>query len=486
MFLCRCFCKQRNKKGPREAGPNNANSANDGVEDESSKNTPLIKPTLQLYASSIGSDGAEILHAEKVKQPRGAFVPPEHVLGLAHNGDEHPRSPAGTVFHSVDGDAFHLLEDIDVELYRESARLGDVFQQVTEVVADFHQHGKLMANAAQLHALCSSYHIPEEQLETTAKKILDYEQQVQKDIRAIATPGTWETVCVEPTGLSLWYYHQKGTRVHSFRAECTLDAPLEHPMALAKEFDLTKTWNKYILESQVLGDLGPVHFMLRVVTWMPWPLKPVEILVEVVGSEMWKPPGLPYCPGMSLVIKDPDPNLGVAVPPLTPKYQRLAVEPDSWFRLVPLPPRAAGQSPRTFCQMLMHIDTKMRFVPGAVITFVLKVFAPFLFKMVQRLMSVSFKNSADPIPQRMAQHPEYYARICADVAAHVDLSPLNVGPNEEMPLPESWVRDAALKGQAKRRLKEHGAGSSQRSAVTKASNNSCTSASNMSVETPHT
>lgn len=51
----------------------------------------------------------------------------------------------------------------------------------------------------------------------------------------------------------IWYgYVPAGDPYHSVKLEAVLEAPIEHVLALAAEYDLTKMWNSFMKASAIL------------------------------------------------------------------------------------------------------------------------------------------------------------------------------------------------------------------------------------------
>ena len=49
--------------------------------------------------------------------------------------------------------------------------------------------------------------------------------------------------------------------------------------------------------------------------------------------------------------------------------------------------------------------------PEALISFVLKVFAPFMYSTVVQVLATSFADPSSPLPQRLAEHAELYSSM---------------------------------------------------------------------------
>ena len=69
--------------------------------------------------------------------------------------------------------------------------------------------------------------------------------------------------------------------------------------------------------------------------------------------------------------------------------------------------------------MLIHLDPRVAFVPGWLMSFVLKVMSPFAYSQMVETLKSTFGNPEAVIPCRMAGKPELYARLHDRVAASV-------------------------------------------------------------------
>ena len=69
--------------------------------------------------------------------------------------------------------------------------------------------------------------------------------------------------------------------------------------------------------------------------------------------------------------------------------------------------------------MLIHLDPRVPFVPGWLMSFVLKVMSPFAYSQMVELLRDTFRDPNAAIPQRMAAKPELYARLRERTAAAV-------------------------------------------------------------------
>ncbi len=81
------------------------------------------------------------------------------------------------------------------------------------------------------------------------------------------------------------------------------------------------------------------------------------------------------------------------------------------MRLTPLQPATPGGPPRTRVSVVGHLDARMPSVPDALIHFVLRVFAPFMYKTVLKVLQRSFADPDGPLRQRMKQRAKMYGGL---------------------------------------------------------------------------
>ncbi len=116
----------------------------------------------------------------------------------------------------------------------------------------------------------------------------------------------------------------------------------------------------------------------------------------------------------------------ITLPPDSAKRDRLDVLPGSCVKLTPLPPPAtstkggpATAQPQILSELTMHLDAHTKALPAFMVSFVLKVLGPFLYKQILRLLKKNFHSPDDIIPKRMAQRAELYEGVKAAVRQHM-------------------------------------------------------------------
>jgi hypothetical protein len=75
-----------------------------------------------------------------------------------------------------------------------------------------------------------------------------------------------------------------GSPYHSVKLEAVLEAPIEHVLALAVEYDLTKTWNSYMKESVVLHAIYPFLSIIYGALWTPFFI--IDVVVRADGYDL--------------------------------------------------------------------------------------------------------------------------------------------------------------------------------------------------------
>jgi hypothetical protein len=104
----------------------------------------------------------------------------------------------------------------------------------------------------------------------------------------------------------------------------------------------------------------------------------------------------------------------VKLPPYNGTRQRLHVEVGG-FRFAPLP-SLDGKKPRTEAIVLMGLDASTWAIPDAVISFVLKVFAPLVYSTVLSVLKKQFhKKGGTKLSSRLLERRELYDRVEAHV-----------------------------------------------------------------------
>ncbi|KAL6764870.1 hypothetical protein V8C86DRAFT_2465022 [Haematococcus lacustris] len=190
---------------------------------------------------------------------------------------------------------------------------------------------------------------------------------------------------------------------------------LQHPLCLSREFDLSKTWNKYAVDSLFLKEWSMAEMLCLAVMWFPWPLSNVNMLFSVVGIDLLEEHG---CFLTSLhtpsALQD-----NVTIPAHLASNPSVDVRQGSFVAMEPLQPAQPGGSPRTRVTMVLHVDPHLTFVPQFIITFVLKVMAPFMHSVVVKLLTRIFHDPHSAIAKRLRERASLYDLVRKRCAKHL-------------------------------------------------------------------
>mmetsp|Transcript_12322 Transcript_12322/g.26605 ORF Transcript_12322/g.26605 Transcript_12322/m.26605 type:complete len:579 (-) Transcript_12322:970-2706(-) len=246
----------------------------------------------------------------------------------------------------------------------------------------------------------------------------------------------WQVVSSD--AFKMMYKHVPGSVVHSFKARCTMDAPLEQPLCLCREFDLCPSWNKYMLEGSVLRELSVVDVMVRGVMWVPWPLNPIEFVAAASGADLLQEDG-----SIIVALESPEklPD-DIVLPAASAKRRQFRFMHGSYMQLRPLQPAKEGGPPRTTICFEIHVDPGFKYVPASILTFVLRVMAPFIYSSVLRLLQRTFKDPQAELPRRIGQRTELYGLVRERVAAYLSTLPASPPPPEVKSMGSSTLRSS--------------------------------------------
>jgi hypothetical protein len=213
------------------------------------------------------------------------------------------------------------------------------------------------------------------------------------------------------------YRHEKGTQVHSIKFEASFDAPVEHLLSLAREFDLTKTWNKFCTDSVILSEPSIFESYVYGSAWMLFPFPQMDTLVHAHGVDLAQEDR-----SLLIVMSDPTdmPANAAELPKAARKRKRASVLPGSCIRLEPLPVGPDGKH-RVKATALTHINPGIPYVPPVLLNFVLKVMSPFMHRQMVKLLKDSFADPKQALPQRIQHKPELYEWVRQRVVKYLDI-----------------------------------------------------------------
>jgi len=231
--------------------------------------------------------------------------------------------------------------------------------------------------------------------------------------------------------LVIYYGRFKGGTVHSIKLSATFDAPPHRLVAIAREWDLMTLWNVYAIETSIMLVRGLTHLVVYSAIWLPWPLSARDKIIVIDSTYVGQPPTRAYdhlnIPGMdefesevphscAILItrtnKSGD-DLGSGVPPSAKSRKRIEFVGNCGMRMRALPPVAGSKSIRTRGDIVVHADVKMRFIPATVVRFVLRVMAPWVHRMIDKMLkSPKYFGASDSLFQpRIDANPDLYRMV---------------------------------------------------------------------------
>ncbi|BDA43839.1 hypothetical protein COCOBI_05-0180 [Coccomyxa sp. Obi] len=232
--------------------------------------------------------------------------------------------------------------------------------------------------------------------------ICDHAQRIHQMLEEAYNNDGW-TVSHE-SEVKVYYRHLKGDPHHSVKLEAVLEAPIEHALALAVEYDLTKRWNSFMKESAILHAELPFLTYIYGNLWTP--LIPFDACVKAEGYDLGEE-DRSLLVGLTNMTEEEEAKFG-PLPAGHERRRRALIGRNSCFRLEALPPKADG-TPRTRGIVMGHLNPRLPFVPGFLVNFVLKVASPVIFKLMKKAVAELFQDPEGEFCRRMRAKPEVYA-----------------------------------------------------------------------------
>ncbi|EIE25651.1 hypothetical protein COCSUDRAFT_39952 [Coccomyxa subellipsoidea C-169] len=287
-----------------------------------------------------------------------------------------------------------------------------LLQHATEAAAD----SQMLAARKALGGLCDKHSLEFAELARHSaalgldvQSIDDHARHIQQMLEGIYSDEGW-TMSHE-SDLKVLYKHVKGQPYHSVRMEAILDAPIEHALAMAVEFDLVKTWNRFVTDSVILHAKKRRYPFLSYFYGSMW--TPFVIFGACVKAEGYDIGEEDRSLLVSLTnMTDDDIAKFGPLPAGHERHRRGFVGPNSCMRLEALPPSADGR-PRTKGVVVAHLDPQVPFVPPFLVNFLIKVASPSAFKMMKKVLAGLFLNPEGDYSRRIEAKPEVNATMRA-------------------------------------------------------------------------
>ncbi|KAK9845253.1 hypothetical protein WJX81_001330 [Elliptochloris bilobata] len=208
--------------------------------------------------------------------------------------------------------------------------------------------------------------------------------------------------CVVKSEPRVMHRKESGSSHHTIKYSADVPAPLEHALALCVEYDLLSTWQSGVmLDTLILCSKAHSETFYGAI-WTP--LMIFETLVEGHGHDLGEEQ---RC--LMLTLQDapePLPPGVLPLPPATAKRKRGGVVRGTAILLEALPPGPGGGAV-TQVRIIARLDPRLPFVPGFLISFLLKVVAPYVYRQVQQVLEL-FNVKDSYMQRRFAQNAALY------------------------------------------------------------------------------
>jgi hypothetical protein len=248
---------------------------------------------------------------------------------------------------------------------------------------------------------------------------------IREALYALKDEKHWMVAKERP--LRVLYRHFKSTTIHGLKLSMTFPHPASHIVAIANEWDLIPTWNKYVLDAVKLAEPGNYECFVYGAQWMIKPFRHLDAIVKARGFDLAE---THRC--LMILVNDVDadalPRDHRPVPEESYMGSRRNVNvlPKSCIVLKPLPAQAADGDKNgrhlTEAHLMVYLDPHIPFVPGFLINFVLGILAPYIARQMNKVLNKAFADMEGEYSQRLAQRPELYERINRRVMAFAEQS----------------------------------------------------------------
>lgn len=246
-------------------------------------------------------------------------------------------------------------------------------------------------------------------------EILDKATNVQETLAALENDDGW--LVSRDKGLRVLYKHIKGTTCHSLKFRAVFNHTPEHIAALAHEFELVPTWNKFCLEALKLAEPTIFDNYVYGCQWMPKPFRHIQVLIRAEAYDL-----ADEHRSLLITINDVKENTASSsgfdlpeghapLPEALPQRKLANILQGSCIKIKPLPRDPNDGKDKTEAFLLAHVDPHIPYVPGWLINFVLGILAPYVYNQMKTLLDSFFADPNGPYPTRIREQPEVYGRI---------------------------------------------------------------------------
>jgi hypothetical protein len=243
--------------------------------------------------------------------------------------------------------------------------------------------------------------------------------------------------------LRVLYRHERQSTVHSLKFKAVFPHPVEHILALAHEFDLLPTWNKFCIEALKLAEPSIFESYVYGAQWMMKPFRPMQAMVRARGVDL-----ADELRSLLILIEDADvddlPEGHAPLPKLLRSRKTVNMLPGSCIKLRPLrrslhhkafkfgnrhashsgsersngcttsTPANPGSEVAigvTEAELCVHLDPHIPYVPAMLVNFVLGILAPYIYNQMNRVLDTAFCEPEGAFPKRLAEQTELYGMV---------------------------------------------------------------------------
>lgn len=203
--------------------------------------------------------------------------------------------------------------------------------------------------------------------------------------------------------IRLLYKHEKGGTSHSIKIKAVLEHPIKHVVSIPYEWDLLPTWNKYALDAVAYGSQNSHETVVYGASWMIPPFRDFHAVLRASGFDVSEEHGC-----LVITVQDCEHLMHDLDLPLKAKDRKIVNFLDGCY--IVLKPLFHEDAVHTDAVLSVHLDPHIPGIPASVINFVLHIFAPYLFKQVDKTLKSLF-HQGSLYSKRIEASPDVYQLI---------------------------------------------------------------------------
>jgi len=204
--------------------------------------------------------------------------------------------------------------------------------------------------------------------------------------------------------LKILYKHEEGGTAHSIKIKCLLEHPISHVVSIPYEWDLLPTWNKYAMDAIKFDGGDTYEALVYGASWMIPPFKDFQAFLKASGVDVSQEAGC-----LVIIVEDSQDEISRDYELPRKVSERRVVNFDEGSYII-LRPVFEDRHVHTDAVLCVHMDPHIKGVPAALVNFALHVFAPYLFKQMDKTLTDILRGN-DTYVKRMQATPEVYKLI---------------------------------------------------------------------------